>query len=343
MADTTSLFALHVFAVLAVVTSGCTSEQAQASPPLVASDPLPSWNDTPARKAVLAYVRRVIGEGSPDFVPVRERIAVFDNDGTLWPEAPVPFQAAFVLDELKRRTPSEPQLAADPMVRAALAGDIATLLAGPHHDGLMHVLALTHAGMTTTEFETRVTNWLKAARHPRWNKPYDQLTYQPMQELLAYLRANGFKTFIVSGGGADFMRVWGERVYRIPPEQVIGSTARTKYELRDGTPVLLKTMDYVFVDDKEGKPVGIHQFIGRRPIVCVGNSDGDQAMLEYTTIGNPRPSFGLIVHHTDADREFAYDAHPPASGTLVTALAAAPARGWTVVDMTSDWTRVFRN
>jgi hypothetical protein len=229
------------------------------------------------------------------------------------------------------------------MVKAALAGDVATLLAGPHHDGLMHVLALTHAGMTTTEFDARVADWLKTARHPRWNQPYDQLTYQPMQELLVYLRANGFTTFIVSGGGADFMRVWAERVYGIPPEQVIGSTARTRFEMRDGQPVLLKTMDYLFVDDKEGKPVGIHQFIGRRPIMCVGNSDGDQAMLEYTTIGNPRPSLGMIVHHTDAEHEFAYDAHPPASGTLVTALAAAASRGWAVVDMKNDWARVFKN
>jgi phosphoglycolate phosphatase-like HAD superfamily hydrolase len=288
-------------------------------------------------------VQRVTRDGSADFVPASERIAVFDNDGTLWPEAPVPFQAAFVFDELKRRSPSEPNVAADPMVKAALAGDVAKLLAGPHHDGLMRVIALTHAGMTTTEFDASVADWLKTARHPRWNLPYDQLTYQPMQELLVYLRANGFKTFIVSGGGADFMRVWAERVYGIPPEQVVGSTSRAKFEMRGGQPVLLKTMDYIFVDDKEGKPAGIHQFIGRRPIVCAGNSDGDQAMLEYTTIGNPRPSLGMIIHHTDAGREFAYDAHPPASGKLVSALAAAPSRGWAVVDMKNDWTRVFKN
>jgi phosphoserine phosphatase len=307
------------------------------------TDPLASWNGGAARSAIVDFLERVTRKSGSDFVPEAERIAVFDNDGTLWPEAPVPFQAAFVFDELKRRSPSEPKLAGDPMVKAALAGDIAKLLAGPHHDGLLQVLALTHAGMTTTEFDARVTGWLKDARHPRWNQPYDQLTYQPMQELLACLRANGFKTFIVSGGGADFMRVWAERVYGIPPEHVVGSTARTKFELRDGQPVLMKTMDYLFVDDKEGKPVGIHQLIGRRPIVCVGNSDGDQAMLEYTTIGNPRPSFGMIIHHTDAEREFAYDAHPPATGTLVTALGAAASRGWTVVDMKHHWTRVFKN
>jgi hypothetical protein len=331
------------FLLTLIVSAGCTTARAPAPAPAATVDPLPSWNDTSPKKAIVAYVQRVVRDGSADFVPVPERIAVFDNDGTLWPEAPVPFQAAFVFDELKRRSASEPKLAADPMVKAALAGDVATLLAGPHHDGLMRVIALTHAGMTTTEFDARVASWLQTSRHPRWNQPYDQLTYQPMQELLVYLRANGFKTFIVSGGGADFMRVWAERVYGIPPEQVIGSTGRTKFELRNGQPVLLKTLDYLFVDDKEGKPAGIHEFIGRRPIVCIGNSDGDQAMLEYTTIGNPRPSFGLIVHHTDAEREFAYDAHPPASGALVTALAAAPSRGWTVVDMKNDWTRVFKN
>jgi phosphoglycolate phosphatase-like HAD superfamily hydrolase len=335
--------ALAVIALMSFALTGCTGERGPASVPAVASDPLPSWKDTSPKKAVIDYVQRVSRDGSADFVPAPERIAVFDNDGTLWPEAPLPFQAAFIFDELKRRGPSEPKLAADPMVKAALAGDVAKLLAGPHHNGLMHVFALTHSGMTTTEFEARVAGWLKTTRHPRWNQPYDQLTYQPMQELLVYLRANGFKTFIVSGGGADFMRVWAERVYGIPPEQVVGSTGRAKFEMRDGQPVLVKTMDYLFVDDKDGKPAGIHEFIGRRPIVAVGNSDGDQAMLEYTTMGNPRPSLGMIIHHTDAEREFAYDARPPASGTLVNALAAAASRGWTVVDMKNDWARVFKN
>jgi phosphoglycolate phosphatase-like HAD superfamily hydrolase len=304
------------------------------------ADPLPSWNDTAPKKAILAFVDKVTRKGSTDFVPPAERIAVFDNDGTLWPEQPIPFQAAFVSDELKRRAPDEPTLAADPMVQAALAGDLATLLAGEHHDGLMRVIALTHAGMTTGDFQTRVETWLASARHPRFGKPYDQLTYQPMQELLRYLRARGFKTYIVSGGGADFMRVWSERVYGIPPEQVVGSTGRTTFELRDSGPVLVKTLDYLFVDDKAGKPVGIWQFIGRRPIACFGNSDGDQAMLQYTTIGNPRPSFGLIVHHTDAEREYAYDASAE-SGKLVAALQEAPQRGWSVVDMRTDWKRIF--
>jgi phosphoglycolate phosphatase-like HAD superfamily hydrolase len=304
-------------------------------------DPLPSWNATASKEAIITFVQRVTNEDSPDCVPEPERIAVFDNDGTLWPEAPIPFQAAFAFDELKRRAPAEPQLAADPMVQAALAGAIGKLLEGKHHDGLLHVLGLTHAGMTTDEFDSRVRNWLASARHPRFHKPYTDLTYQPMQELLRYLRHHGFKTFIVSGGGADYMRVWSERVYGIPPENVVGSTGQVKYEMRAGMPVLVKTIDHLFVDDKGGKPVGIHTFIGRRPIACFGNSDGDQAMLEYTTIGNPRPSFGLIVHHTDAEREYAYDANPKGSGRLTTALAVAPKRGWTVVDMQADWKQIW--
>ena len=305
------------------------------------ADPLPSWNETAPKKAIIAFVEKVTKEGSPEFVPAAERLAVFDNDGTLWPENPMPFQAAYVFDELKRRAPNEPQLAADPMVQAALAGDIAKLFEGEHHDGLMHILALTHTGMTTEDFRARVEAWLASAKHPRFGKPYDQLTYQPMQELLHYMRANGFKTYIVSGGGADFMRVWSERVYDIPPEQVVGSTARTKFQLLDSGPVLVKTPDYLFVDDKAGKPVGIWQLIGRRPIACFGNSDGDQAMLQYTTINNPRPSFGLIVHHTDGDREYAYDAKPKSSGKLVEALKEAPQRDWSVVDMKNDWKRIF--
>jgi phosphoglycolate phosphatase-like HAD superfamily hydrolase len=296
-----------------------------------AADPLPSWNDTAARQAILAFVETATRQGSPHFVPAPERIAVFDNDGTLWPEDPVPFQDVADKPELKK----------DPMVDAALRGDFAKLLAGAHHDGLLRILAQTHAGMTTDEFQERVEEWLAKARHPRFERRYDQLTYQPMQEVLAYLRSHGFKTFIVSGGGADFMRVWSERVYGVPPEQVVGSSARTKYELRSSGPVLIKTLEYLFVDDKEGKPVGIHQSIGRRPIACFGNSDGDKAMLEYTTIDNPRTSFGLIVHHTDADREYAYDAHPKSTGKLVEALRDAPQRGWTVVDMRLDWKQVF--
>ncbi len=305
------------------------------------ADPLPSWNDGTPKRSIIEFVERVAKQGSPDFVPPPERIAVFDNDGTLWPEDPVPFQLAYALDTLHEMAARNAALHKDAMVEAALKGDFAKLLAGPHHDGLMRIVALTHAGMTTDEFNIQVERWIAHARHPRYNKPYDQLTYLPMQELLRLLRANGFKTFIVSGGGADFMRVWSDRVYDIPPEQVVGSAARTRYELRSSGPVLVKTLDFLFVDDKAGKPVGIHEFIGRRPIAAFGNSDGDKQMLEYTTIDNPRASFGLIVHHTDAQREYAYDAKPESSGKLVEALREAPARGWTVVDMKQDWNRVF--
>ena len=305
-----------------------------------AADPLPSWNSGPAKQAILDFVAKVTDPDSKGFVPASERLAVFDNDGTLWPENPMPFQLSFALDELKRRLPDEPAWKDDPMVQAALAGDLPTLLAD-HYKGLFHIIDLTGSGMTTEEFADRVRAWFANAKHPRFDRPYDQLAYQPMLEVLEFLRANGFKTCIVSGGGADFMRVFAERVYGIPPEQVIGSNTRTVFELRDSGPVLVKTMNDLFIDDKSGKPVAIHQFLGRRPIACFGNSDGDKAMLEYTTINNPHPSFGLIVHHTDADREYAYDSSPKSSGKLVEALADAPKRGWIVVDMKTDWEKIF--
>jgi phosphoglycolate phosphatase-like HAD superfamily hydrolase len=306
-----------------------------------ADSPLSFWNDTEAKRSIIEFVGRITQPDTPGFVPAPDRVAVFDNDGTLWPEAPLPFQLSYVIDELNRRTPREPQLAADPMVQAALGGDVAMLMAGAHHDGLMRVLALTHAGMTTDEFNSTVQAWLASAKHPRFGRGYDQLTYQPQLQLLDYLRANGFKNFIVSGGGADFMRVCAERIYGVPPEQVVGSTGTVKYELREGIPVLTKTTDYIFVNDKSGKPAGIHQHIGRRPVMCVGNSDGDQAMLEYTTIGNPRPSLGVLIHHTDDQREYRYDAEPTSTGKLVSALQAAKPNGWTVVDMRLDWNMVF--
>jgi haloacid dehalogenase-like hydrolase len=309
-------------------------------PRLRAADPLPSWKEGPAKQAILEFVTRVTDKGGKDFVPPAERIAVFDNDGTLWPENPVPFQLAFALDGLKQLTERKPDAKDDPLVKAALSGDFAKLLAD-NYRGLFHIIGLTHAGITADEFARRVDDWMKTAKHPRYGRPYDECVYRPMLELLAYLRADGFKTYIVSGGGADFMRVWSERVYGIPPEQVVGSHGQVRYELRDGKPVLVKTLDELFVDDKEGKPVGIHRFIGRRPIACFGNSDGDKAMLEYTTIGNPRPSLGVIIHHTDADREYAYDEEPKSSGRLVEALADAPKRGWVVVDMKDDWEQVL--
>ncbi len=303
-------------------------------------DPLPSWQDTAQKEALLTFVDKVTREGSPDYVTPAERIAVFDNDGTLWPENPMPFQLAFALDELKRRLPDEPAWKDDPMVTAALEGNLPALLAD-HYQGLFRIIELTGSGMTTVEFADRVRNWFATAKHPRFDRPYDQLAYQPMLELLAHLRANGFKNFLVSGGGADFMRVFSERVYGIPLEQVVGSNTRVVYELREDGPVLVKTMNDLFIDDKAGKPAGIHQFIGRRPIACFGNSDGDKAMLEYTTINNPHTTLGMIIHHTDAEREYAYDAKPKSSGKLVEALADAPARGWVVVDMAKDWRDVF--
>jgi phosphoglycolate phosphatase-like HAD superfamily hydrolase len=326
---------MWVTAVL-IAATGCAADSAEPN-----KDPLPGWNATSAKTSITDFVTRVTTPSTPDFVPAEERIAVLDNDGTLWPEDPVPFQLQFVIDELNQRTPNSPRLAADPMVQAALRGDLPTLLAGNGHDGLLHVLALTHTGMTTNEFDDTVRAWLVKARHPRFDRPYDQLTYAPQLELMNYLRANGFHTYIVSGGGADFMRVFSQPSYGIPPEPVVGSTGTVQYELRDGRPSLTKTADYVFVDDKAGKPEGIHEFIGRRPILAVGNSDGDQAMMEYTTIDNPRPSLGVLIHHTDAVREYAYDAHPSSSGKLVTALQEAKHAGWTVVDMKADWNTVF--
>jgi len=298
------LVPLSVAAVAGILTAAVLPVAARAMPP---ADPLPSWNDGVAKQAILDFVRRVTDQASPDRVPEAERIAVFDNDGTLWPEYPFPFQAAFALDRLRARAadddPVEKLLQQNPVQRRG-------------HQGLLQVVGLTHAGMTVEEFQAAVAAWLESAEHPRFHERYDRLTYQPMQELLAFLRASGFKTWIVSGGGADFMRVWSERVYGIPPEQVIGTTGRTRFELRDDGPALVKTLDHLFVDDKAGKPAAIHHFLGRRPVACFGNSDGDLAMLQYTTVGNPRPSLGVVIHHTDANREYAYDAHPKGTGRL---------------------------
>jgi hypothetical protein len=305
-----------------------------------AAEPLPSWNDGASRRAIIAFVEKVTDEKGGSFVPSSERIAVFDNDGTLWPENPLPFQILFTIDELKRRLPDHPEWKSDEYIQAALSGDLAPLLRD-HYMGLFHLIFVVGAGMTTGEFDQNVRRWFATTIHPRFKRSYDRLAYQPMLEVLSYLRANGFKTYIVSGGGLDFMRVFSERVYGVVPEHVLGSRSDVVYELREGGPVLLKTTNRPFVDDGPGKPESIHQFIGRRPIAAFGNSDGDKAMLEYTTIGNPRPSFGLLVHHTDGEREYTYDAKPLSSGKLVTALADAPQRGWAVVDMRKDWRSIF--
>lgn len=304
------------------------------------TDPLPSWNDGISKETIVAFVANVTAEGTESFVPVPDRIAVFDNDGTLWPENPVPFQAAFAFSEIKRMLPANPTWKDDAAVQALMAGDAAALTADGMK-GLFRILSLTHAGITTEEFDRRVEAWTKADHHPQFGRPYIECVYQPMLELLAFLRANGFKTYIASAGGMDFMRVWSDQVYGIPPEQVLGSHGKVKYELRDGKPVLIKSLDSTFVDDKAGKPVAIHQFIGRRPIAAFGNSDGDQQMIQYTTIDNPHPSLGVLIHHTDADREYAYDKHPSSSGKLTVAYDEAIERGWTIVDMKTDWNQVF--
>jgi phosphoserine phosphatase len=301
-------------------------------------DPLPSWNDGPAKAALTAFVARTTTPGSPDFVPPAERIAVFDNDGTLWAEQPVYVQAAFIVDRIKALAPSHPEWKDQEPYASILRGDVKSALAGGEH-ALVELAMATHAGTTTEEFEKLVQDWIATARHPSTGRLYTDMVYQPMLELLAHLRASGYKTFIVSGGGIEFMRPWAERVYGIPPEQVIGSSIRTRFEMRDGKPVLVRLPEMNFVDDGPGKPVGIQMHIGRRPVAAFGNSDGDLAMLQWTTAG-AGPRFALYLHHTDAEREWAYD-RTSHVGRLDKGLEEAKARGWTVVDMKQDWKRIF--
>jgi phosphoglycolate phosphatase-like HAD superfamily hydrolase len=305
---------------------------------LAADESLPSWQDSAAKRAIVDFVTRVTREGSPDFVPIAERIATFDNDGTLWVEQPMYIQMAFALDRVKALAPQHPEWRDNQPFKAVLEGDLKSLAAGGEK-ALIELIMATHAGMTTEEFEEIVRDWLAGATHPRFNRPYTECIYQPMLELLAYLRANGFKTYIVSGGGIEFMRPWTEKAYGIPPEQVIGSSIKTKFELRDGRPVLMRLPDMDFIDDKEGKPVGIGKFIGRRPILAFGNSDGDLQMLQWTAAGSGARFMGL-VHHTDAEREYAYD-RASAFGRLDKALDEANAKGWVVVNMKNDWKNIF--
>ena len=307
-------------------------------------DPLPSWNKGETKSAIIAFVERVTDPQSPHFVPCAERIAVFDNDGTLWAEQPMYFQFVFALDRVYALAPQHPEWKDKDPFKSILAGDIKTAMAGGEK-AAMEMLAATHSGMTTEEFEKIVTDWIATARHPKTGRLYTEMVYQPMLEPLAYLRANGFKTFIVSGGGIEFMRPWTERVYGIPPEQVIGSSGKTKFEMGNGKPMLLKLPEVASIDDQEGKPVNINLHIGRRPIFAAGNSDGDLQMLQFTTIardpGDETRHFGMIVHHTDAQREWAYD-RDSHIGKLDQALDEAAARGWTIVDMRKDWNTVFR-
>ena len=302
------------------------------------TDALPSWNDGATKKAITDFVARVTVQGGADFVPPAERIAVFDNDGTLWLEQPMYVQLAFALDRVKALASQHPEWKDKQPFKAVLEGDMKALAEAGEH-GLVELIMASHAGMSTNEFEKITAEWLASARDPRFKRPYTELVYQPMLELLAYLRANGFKTFIVSGGGIEFMRPWTERIYGVPSEQVIGSSIKTRFEMRDGRPILFRFPEMNFIDDKAGKPVGINEHIGRRPIAAFGNSDGDLEMLQWTTMsGGVR--FGLIVHHTDAEREYAYDRQSH-FGKLDRALDAATLNNWTVVDMKRDWKRVF--
>ena len=305
---------------------------------LAQTDPLPSWKDGAVKSAITDFVAKVTQDGGADFVSPEERIAVFDNDGTLWSEQPVYFQVAFALDRIKAMAPQHPEWNDTEPFKSVLAGDTKGL-ADAGEKGLMEIMALTHSGMTTDEYAAIVADWLKTARHPRFDRPYDELVYQPQLELLSYLRANGFKTFIVSGGGVEFMRGFAEKAYGIPPEQVVGSAGVTKFELREGVPVLIKEPKVEFIDDGPGKPSGINNFIGRRPIFAFGNSDGDQQMLEWTAAG-PGARFIGIVHHTDAAREWAYDRQSHI-GKLDKALDEGVAKGWTIVDMKNDWLTVY--
>jgi phosphoglycolate phosphatase-like HAD superfamily hydrolase len=305
----------------------------------MAQDPLPSWNQGATKVAITEFVTRVTAEGSKDFVRADERIAVFDNDGTLWMEQPFYFQLAFAFDRIKALAPEHPEWKDKQPFKGLIEGDVKSALAAGKN-AVLETISLTHAGMTTEEFSRTVADWTRTAQHPRFKKPYIELIYQPMLELMQYLRANGFKTFIVSGGGVEFMRVFAQDVYGIPPEQVVGSSGVVRFERSaDGQVRLIKEPKVEFIDDHEGKPVGINRFIGRRPLYALGNSDGDQAMLQYTAAGSGLRFLG-IVHHTDGEREYAYDRQSHV-GTLDKALDEAKVRNWTVVDMKRDWNVVF--
>ena len=310
----------------------CLSSLAQAT------SALPSWQDTAAKQAIVEFVQGVTQDGSPNYVEMRDRIAVFDNDGTLWSEQPMYVQLAFLIDRVKALAPNHPEWQTTEPFKSALAGDLAGVLHNGEQ-GLMALMVSTHAGMTSAEFKQTVRDWLASARHPTTNRPYTEMVYQPMLELLDYLRQNGFQTYIVSGGGVDFMRVWAEDVYGIPPQQIIGSSLKAEFQMRDGQAVVVRLPEVGFINDKAGKPVAIDLHIGKRPLMAFGNSDGDLEMLQWTTAGEG-PRFGLIVHHTDGEREVAYDRDSKV-GRLDRALDLAPDHGWTVVDIKRDWATVF--
>ncbi|MFL5163517.1 MAG: HAD family hydrolase [Microvirga sp.] len=324
----TRLSWLATLALLATWISGAVAQ----------TDPLPSWNDGPAKQAIVAFVTDVTREGSPDFVPPSERVATFDNDGTLWIEQPIYVQFAYALERVRALAPQHPEWKETQPFKAVLEGDMSALAAAGEK-GAVEIVAATHAGMTPDEFKQQVKEWLATAKHPRFERRYEELVYQPMLEVLTYMRANGFKTFIVSGGGIEFIRAFAEKSYGIPPDQIVGSSIVTKFERRDGRPTLFRLPEVNFVDDGPGKPVGINQHIGLRPIAAFGNSDGDLQMLQWTTEAGGR-RLGVVVHHTDAEREYAYDRNSKV-GHLDKALDAASVDRWTVVDMKRDWKTIF--
>ncbi len=303
-------------------------------------DSLPSWNDGKAKQSIIAFVTKVTNADSPDFVPPAERIATFDNDGTLWAEQPLYTQLIFALERVGRLAPQHPEWKDREPFASLLKGVVGKALSGGEA-ATREIVMATQTGMTTEEFEKIVKDWIATAKHPVTKRLYTEMVYQPMLELLSYLRDNDFKTYIVSGGDVAFMRPWVEKIYGIPPEQVVGSSMKTQFELRDGKPVLLRLPELVFYNNKGNKPVGINSYIGRRPIAAFGNSDGDLQMLQWTTAGDG-PRFALYVHHTDAEREWAYD-RKSSIGHLDKGLDEAHSKGWTVVDMKQDWKVIYQN
>jgi phosphoserine phosphatase len=307
-------------------------------PSVGAQPPLPSWKNADAKARIVTFVQAVSDRQSPGYVPPADRIAVFDNDGTLWSEQPLYFQLVFAIDQVKAAAPRHPEWQDNPAFKALMAHDHEAL-AQIGHKPILELVGTANSGMTVGEYDTTIREWLARARHPRFKRPYTELVYKPMQELLAYLRANGFKTFIVSGGSVEFMRPWAEKAYGIPPEQIIGSQQEVKFELKDGVPVLMRGPRFAFIDDGPGKPVGIYRHIGKRPIAAFGNSDGDLEMLQTVAAGDGR-RLVLVVHHDDGVREFAYDRQSPI-GRLDRALDEARTKNWVVVSMKSDWTKIF--
>lgn len=325
-----NLCILTFFALTLMILSSVTASQSQ--------DPLPSWNDGPNKQAIIEFVTKTTDQNQGTFIPPTRRIATFDNDGTLWSEQPLYFQAIYIFDRIRELAPEHPEWQQKEPFASVLNGDSKSALAGGKQ-ALLEMVMGTHAAVTASEFSESVADWLASARHSGSGKPYTAMVYKPMLELLDYLRDNDFKVFIVSGGGIDFLRVFAEEVYGVPPEQVVGSSLKAKYEIRNGLPVIVKQAEVDFIDDKAGKPVGIHRYIGRRPILAVGNSDGDFEMLEWTSAGEG-PSLAMIVHHDDAKREWAYDRESHI-GRLIRGLDEGPQRGWKIISMKNDWNLIY--